>query len=117
MMMSGRTLFNASSASSPLVADSTAKPRSSRKRHTVCRMSMESSTTKATTDMTSPRAIVPRLTLTNGKSPKQGKGPREGYLRHARGSSSGFFLQPAVLDHHVLKLTRFENVAALQALD
>jgi hypothetical protein len=45
-------------------------------------MSIESSTTKATTDMTSPRAIVPRLTLTNWKWGNKGKDHREHYLRH-----------------------------------
>src|SRR5215469_14711607 len=45
MMMSGRKCTSISTASAPLVADSTRKPRSSKKRQTACRISMESSTT------------------------------------------------------------------------
>lgn len=50
-MRSGRMPASISSASMPLLAASTRKPLSSRKRQTVWRMSMESSTTKASLDM------------------------------------------------------------------
>src|SRR5207248_1950207 len=51
MITCGRTVLRISIASLPLVADSTAKPRSSRNRQTVCLINMESSTTKATLGM------------------------------------------------------------------
>src|SRR5580704_16601935 len=47
----GRMWDKTSRASSPLVADSTMYPRSSRKRHTVYRINIESSTTRATIDI------------------------------------------------------------------
>src|ERR1700733_5929131 len=104
-------------------------------------MRMESSTTKATTDVTSPRTIGPGLALKNDKLPEPGKELREDYLGDSfagqtwRQFSSGvaasrqkhppqnrktlsrFVFQPGVFDHHVLKLTRFEDVAALRAFD
>src|SRR6202023_299710 len=51
MIRSGCTRARTCNASTPFVADSTANPRSSRKRHTVYRISMESSTTRATFDI------------------------------------------------------------------
>src|ERR1700756_4028486 len=52
----GTTRFSTSSASMPFEAASTANPRSWRKRHTVWRITMESSTTKATTGIRTPQA-------------------------------------------------------------
>ena len=71
------------------------------------------------------------LTLTNCGSSKQAQVPADDYLRHwehptgaerdlcanDRKVLSGFVLQPGIFDHHILKLTRFEYVAALHAFD
>src|ERR1051326_7453734 len=55
----------ASMAAKPLEAASTLKPRLSRKRETVCRMSIESSITRASIDM---RSLWQRLSFLQGLS-------------------------------------------------
>src|SRR5450432_3968324 len=112
--------FNASSASWPLVEHSTENPRSSRNRHTVCRISIESSTTNATSILRSETKYSPRRTLTKYNLPNKELRRKRNYLRHGQGrgmESLGFGAQFRLFDAHVFELAGFEDVAALHAFD
>src|SRR5580658_1616559 len=133
---SGRRRSRICSASRPLVADSTAKPRSSRKRQTVYRISMESSTTNATPGMSLQRAecTPPARTLAEPVCQEQGETRHAGYYGDHRLCFCAFsrsvlgswltkrglrflgFAFGVFLDAHVFEFARLEDFAALEAL-
>src|SRR5581483_4968575 len=121
---SGCTRLSISSASCPLVADSTAKPRSSRKRQTVWRMSMESSTTNAVRFLVADFSNVCTLM---GQTSKTVQRPTRGKAGHDitsvtpvggfRCRESGFVAEVGVFDRHVFEFAGLKDFAAFHALD